>query len=112
MITKPHYKPTPEQRAQVESLAAYGTPQETIASVLKIDPKTLRKHFRDELDNAAPKANAAVAQSLYKKATGDGPQAVTAAIFWAKCRMGWKEPAQDIDHSGEVKHAVTVEYVK
>ena len=30
-------------------------------------------------------------QSLYKKATGDGPQSVTAAIFWAKTRMGWRE---------------------
>ena len=33
-----------------------------------------------------------VAESLFRKATGDGSQAVTAAIFWLKTRARWKEP--------------------
>lgn len=97
--TKPSYKPTPEQRAQVDAMAAYGVPEHAIAKVLKIDPKTLRKHFREELDTAHFKANSAVAQSLFRKATGDGPQSVTACIFWLKVRMGWKE-TEAIEHSG------------
>ena len=37
------------------------------------------------------KANTKVAESLYRKALGDGSQSVTAAIFWLKTRAGWKE---------------------
>ena len=29
--------------------------------------------------------------NLYRKATGDGREAVIAAIFWLKTRAGWKE---------------------
>ena len=89
-MSRPAYKPTPESRAKVNAMA-FGTPEHAIARVLKIDPKTLRKHFRDELDTAHIVANSAVGQSLYKMATGHGPQSVPAAIFWAKTRMGWRE---------------------
>jgi hypothetical protein len=27
----------------------------------------------------------------YRKATGEGRESVTAAIFWLKCRAGWRE---------------------
>ncbi len=72
-------------------MAGYGVPEYDIARVLGIDPKTLRKHYRDELDTGHVKANAKVAESLFRKATGDGRQSVTAAIFWLKTRAGWKE---------------------
>ncbi len=62
-----------------------------IARVLGITPPTLRKYFAAELDTGHIEANAKVAQSLYKKATGDGPGATVAAIFWLKCRAGWRE---------------------
>ncbi len=32
-----------------------------------------------------------MAESLYRKAIGEGPQSVTAAIFWLKTRAHWKE---------------------
>src|ERR1700730_7649821 len=35
-------------------------------------PKTLRKHYRDELDTGQVKASAKVAESLFRKAVGDG----------------------------------------
>ncbi len=41
------------------------------------------------------KATAKVAESLFRKATGDGAQSVTAAIFWLKTRGGWRETPQD-----------------
>jgi DNA-binding NarL/FixJ family response regulator len=43
------YEPTDDQRALVENAAAFGLTQADIAEQLKIDEKTLRKHFRDEL---------------------------------------------------------------
>ena len=43
----------------------------------------------------------------YKKATGDGPQSVTAAIFWLKTRAGWKETFIQ-ETAGEVKHTFVV----
>jgi hypothetical protein len=44
------YEPTADQRALVENASAFGLPQSEIANGLKIDEKTLRKHFREELD--------------------------------------------------------------
>jgi hypothetical protein len=87
------HKPDPAGRRQVEAMAGYGIPEADIATVLEIDPKTLRKHYRKELDKGHIKSTAKVAENLYRKATGDGREAVTAAIFWLKTRAGWKETA-------------------
>ena len=84
--------PDERGRRQVEALAAYGVPERDIGRVLGIDPKTLRKHYRDELDLGATKAK--VAEFLFRKATTEGHQCVTAAIFWMKTRGGWRETPQ------------------
>lgn len=70
-----------------------GISQDDIATVLDIDPQTLREEFRAELDSGAIKATAQVAQSLFRLATEGN---VTAAIFWMKARAGWREK-QDAD---------------
>lgn len=88
------HKPDSFHRRQVEAMAGYGVPEEGISRVLAIDPKTLRKHYREELDTGHFKATAKVAESLFRKATGDGAQSVTAAIFWLKTRGGWRETPQ------------------
>ncbi|MDQ3559446.1 MAG: hypothetical protein M3453_09740, partial [Pseudomonadota bacterium] len=62
-----------------------------IVKVLDIDPETLRFHYRRELEASHVRTNAKVAENLYRKATGDGREAVTAAIFWLKTRARWKE---------------------
>ena len=62
-----------------------------------IDPKTLRRHYRNELDVGHVKAIAKVAESLFRKAMGDGSQSVTACIFWLKTRGGWRESPQSIE---------------
>jgi hypothetical protein len=80
------------QRRQVEAMAAYGIPEHDIARVLSIDPKTLRKYYRDELDLGEAKANAQVAGFLFNAAKNGN---VTAQIFWLKTRARWKEPAVD-----------------
>jgi hypothetical protein len=92
---RPAHRPDATSRRQVEAMTAYGVPELNIASVIGIDPKTLRKHYRDELDNGQVKATAKVAESLFRKATSDGPQSVTAAIFWLKTKGGWRETPQD-----------------
>ncbi len=76
----------------VEAMAGCGISEVDIAAVTNIAPKTLRKHFRVELDTGHIKANAKVAGNLYRIANGNGREAVTAAIFWLKTRAGWSEP--------------------
>jgi len=104
-MANPPHAPTPESRAQVSALYSYGITQEEIARFIGIDPKTLRLHYRDELDSAHVKANAKVGQFLFQNASGqtlkDGAShsdCVRAAMFWAKTRMGWRE-TQNIDHT-------------
>jgi hypothetical protein len=89
------YEPTVEQRRTVQVLYPIGIPQEQIALLLEIDPKTLRKHFRDDLDRGMAEANVKIAQSLFNMATVGNN--VAAAIFWMKARAGWRE-----------KHEITV----
>lgn len=83
------YDPTDEQRRTVRAMAGFGVPQPDIATFLKIDPKTLRKYYRDELDQGVTEANVKVAQSLFNMATKQNN--VAAAIFWMKARAGWSE---------------------
>jgi hypothetical protein len=90
-MARPSHKPEPNQRRQVETLAGFGIPEADIAGLVQIDPKTLRKHYRQELDHGHTKANAKVAENLYRMALGQGREAVTAAIFWLKTRARWKE---------------------
>src|ERR1700730_11201181 len=85
---RPAHRPDASQRRQVEALAGYGIPEADIACVIDIDPKTLRRHYRQELDKGHIKATAKVAENLYRRATGEGREAVTAAIFWLKTRAG------------------------
>lgn len=97
-MPNPPHAPTAESRAQVSALYSYGITQEEIARFLSIDPKTLRLHYRDELDSAHVKANAKVGQFLFQNASGQTlgsgathSDCVRAAMFWAKTRMGWRE---------------------
>jgi hypothetical protein len=83
------YDPTPDQRRTVKTMAGFGVPHTDIATFLGIDAKTLRKHFREELDRGTTEANAKVAQSLFQMATQG--KNVAAAIFWMKARAGWRE---------------------
>ena len=95
MPRQPH-EPTNHSRELVSLHASVGTPQEVIADILGIDSKTLRKHYRKELDQSVAKANAAIGGTLFNKAkSGD----TSAAIFWMKTRAGWSEKTRtEITH--------------
>lgn len=98
-MSRKAHQPDPAQRRQVEAMAAYGIPEDEIARLVDIDPKTLRKHYRDELDLGATKANAQVAGFLFNAARNGN---VTAQIFWLKTRARWKETATEHWHSGAI----------
>lgn len=102
----------PAQRNQVEAMAAYGIPEREIARVLGAKPAELRAAFPDELDTGSTKANSKVAESLYRKAIGEGPQSVTAAIFWLKTRAKWKETnINEITSADGSPHEIVVKFV-
>lgn len=82
--------PTDAERKQVEALSGYGVPIDQIAMLIRdgIDHETLCKHFNEELKRGKAKANAQVGKTLFQKAiSGD----TTAAIWWTKTQMKWRE---------------------
>jgi len=86
-MPRPKLKPTEESRQLAKHLAAVGIPQEQIALKLGIrSPKTLRKHYRPELDLGAIEANANVGGALYKNAMAGN---VEAQKFWMLHKAGW-----------------------
>ena len=101
----PPHKPTEETLRLARTLSGYGVPQEEIARQIGICEKTLRLHYRGELDAGVAQANAKVAEGLYKKALSDGPQSASAAMFWLKTRAGWKETTTH-EVSGEMIHKI------
>jgi hypothetical protein len=101
------FLPTDVTRKKVRSLAARGARHEDIAAIIGCDAKTLRKHFRDELDRGMAEANAEIAGCLFDEAKGGN---VTAQIFWLKTRAHWHErkepeeptPGTDTKSTGQV----------
>lgn len=93
-MTEKH-KPTAKTKKQTEEMAGYGLPHEQIGAIIGIDDKTLRKHYRLELDRGKAIANAAVAKSLFQKATED--KDTTAMIWWTKSQMGWTDKPKELD---------------
>ena len=90
------FEPTDKERKQVRMMAGLGIPHVDIAAVIGITAPTLRKAFRNELDVGEIEANTQVAASLFRQATDQTKPNTIAAIFWLKCRAGWRDhdPAQ------------------
>ncbi len=78
-------------RGKVEALAGFGLSPAEIARVLRVEQAMLLASCAEELDTGHLKANARVAEALYRKALGEGRESVAAAIFWLKTRAKWKE---------------------
>jgi hypothetical protein len=95
------YVPTKEHRDTVIAATAVGTPQDDICLLLGITGKTLRKNYAAEIKLGMIKANVQVGGALFNLATKAGPGQATAAIYWTKVRMGWREPAQGIELTGK-----------
>lgn len=109
------HKPTEETRDKISRYAAVGIPHDDISKIIGIDKKTMYKYYRDELDTAAAKANAAVGGALYNKAiNGD----TAAQIWWTKARLRWSEKVDSnvnnryVDKDGEDLHRADKELLK
>ena len=87
-MPRPKLNPTEEDRRKVKMHSAVGTPHEEIAKMIGIrSAKTLRKHFRDELDLGKIEANAKVAATLFQMATSRLHPRSTE--FWLIHQAGW-----------------------
>jgi len=82
-------------------------PDNHIALIVEIAPRTLRKHFRKELDRGMAEANAKVLQTLFGMATSGRNTAAT--IFWSKTRCGLRERREADEHSVMAPPAVLVQ---
>jgi hypothetical protein len=101
-MARPQYQPSDQDMRTVEVMTVGGFPQSEICTVLDIDEKTLRKHFRETLDKASIRADAKVTATMFQMATSGEHPGMTA--FWMKVRRRWKEPANDhrfVDESGK-----------
>ena len=83
------HRPTDKTRQQAQSASGLGLPQDQIAALIGIAPDTLRKHYELELGLGKAQASAAVAKTLFNKATTGGD--TTAMIWWTKSQMKWSE---------------------
>ena len=104
---RPPHAPDDRLRNLVKWLRIGGNTQDMISEAMSLDPKTLRKYYRAELDESKRDVDALVTNSIVMMAVGGKTQnwekAVPAmAAFYAKTQMGWKEPPQAIAHSGVV----------
>lgn len=86
---RPPHQPDDIRRRVVELLAGAAVPQSEICGVLEIDAKTLRRHYRRELDCGAARVEAKLVMNLYRLASGEGGVALRAIMFALRCRFGW-----------------------
>lgn len=93
---RPKFVPTAQHREVVMVMAGVNLPQSKIVLALGLkDEKTLRKHFRKELDQAAAKVEAQLASNLYGIAgLKSNPTAALKAIeMLVTMRFGWSRYA-------------------
>jgi len=105
------HQPTDKNRKLVESTSGLGLPQDQIAVLVGVDDKTLRKHYRTELNAGKAKANSNIAQTLYNKAmAGD----TASLIWWSKAQMKWSETIRNevTGAHGEPLQGIQVTFVK
>ncbi|WP_271007081.1 hypothetical protein [Pseudomonas aeruginosa] len=79
---------TAEQRALIGELAGYGLTWDQIASVLKLNKRTLQRHCQEDYDNGKNVAIGMAAGQLYKKVMSGHPASI---FFYLKTQAGWKE---------------------
>ncbi len=99
---RPPFQPDDSLRTQVQFLAGLGLAHHKIARALAISPTTLRKHFRRQLKLGSAEAKVNVSMSLFDMATKH--RNVSAAIFYAKTRCGFRSDGTQKEPSHRVKN--------
>lgn len=89
----PGHIPTDYTRGQVDGMYGRGARQDYICHVLGITVKTLRKHYKSEMEFGAARANDLVAQHAFDAATKGPvtPAKVAAIKWWEATRVGISE---------------------
>jgi hypothetical protein len=88
---RPPHMPDDKNRRIVELLAGAAIPQRDIAVALGINCKSLRRHYRRELDRGAAHVEAELVGNLLRLANGDDGVALNAIAFALRSRFGWSE---------------------
>ena len=105
---QPKFEPTQDQRNQVKLMKALGIPEDQICKMITnprirkpVAPMTLARAFAAELESGATEFHALVGDFILCAILGKKPMLgapikseqarMTAAIFYAKTQMGWKE---------------------
>jgi hypothetical protein len=83
----------------VEKMAGLGIPIKMIANQIGIDDNTVERHYKAELLNGQTIATTQVAQRLFDIAMSSDKNALSACIFWMKCRARWSEAGKNQDIS-------------
>ena len=110
----PHgaFQPTDEQRKNVKILAALGIPQSAICAIVRdhkdrpIDEKTLRKHFRKEIETGAAELNAQIGNFMVATILGKEPASGVKPItdekirgsftdLYVRSRLGWTQTVRN-----------------
>lgn len=107
------HAPTKKTIESVRRMASLGHSEDKIAHAIGITGKTLRKWYREQLDNALLEANTAVGHALYRAAIAGN---VRAQEFWLKTRdrdpitkvTRWKETTAH-EFTGEDGGAIEVD---
>ena len=90
---RPTFEPKDEHRRIVKIMAGFTIPQEQIALALEISEKTLRKHFKRELQIAAAQVHAQLAGNLLRLSNGNDGTALKATLEGLRMRFGWSSYA-------------------
>lgn len=88
---RPVYAPSDSDRATVQNLAVLGASHERIALCIGdkgVTAKTLRKHFRRELDVSLMQVEALAASKVVAAIQAGEAWAI---CFFLKCKAGWRE---------------------
>lgn len=94
---RPAFEPTEQEKQIVSTASAMGLKQEAICQLVQrdgaaIDPKTLRKHFRPELDQGIARAHFKILRTAYEVATDPKHKQFAAMNIWLqKTQLGKRE---------------------
>lgn len=91
-INKQAHQPTEADRAEVRSMAGLGATQDSIAVVKRIDVKTLRKHYAEELSVGYEQGNMKLLSAQWENAVNKMNPAMQ--IWLGKQRLGQTDKIQ------------------
>jgi len=111
---RPPFQPTDQDRATVKNMAAAGINQDLIRRCIsgKINDKTFRKHFREELDLSATLVTGFAMSKLFACIQKGEAWAI---CFWLKCKANFQETTavnqRLVDANGNDRSPLNVVFV-